>query len=564
VNAGGEGISGGRSGNGLRVLGEPFVVAAPTGARIRTSLHVSPADHEVLWQVGCHLGSLAGRDLAARCALGRGGKHAGRAERKKSLTGESSSRWAGAITRWSGDQWERGYKNLVDDAVGLRRAIDRIEARLAAPVGGRRGQVKGYASQAERWQKQCRVPHLECRLREVNDRIESGRVSVVRGGRARLHARHHLDDAGLSEVQWRQEWTAARLFLSADGEADKTWGNETIRVHPEAGWLELRLPTPLKHLSNTAGRACTYRLSCPVGFNHRGDEWAAQTVSGAVRYDITYNPAKRRWYLDASWQTNPTPPPSLEALRGQRTLGVDLNDGHLAGWVLDPAGNPVGRSVTIPMVLDGSTERRDGQLRQAITALLDVAQRHGCASVSIENLDFVDARQVGRETMGGGRRGRRFRKTVAGIPTARFRTRLVGMAHNRGLAVVSVDPAYTSRWGAQHWQAPLTVSHTKTTSADQPSRHHAAAVVIARRSQGHSAKRRTRTPNPHQRTRQRQRVVQAHPDPNAARPPDPGQPPVHHPPVGKTRTPANRTGLRRRARNRPGASQRPSPKTDRR
>jgi hypothetical protein len=55
-----------------------------------------------------------------------------------------------------------------------------------------------------------------------------------------------------------------------------------------------------------------------------------------------------------------------------------------------------------------------------------------------------------------GRRGRRFRALVAGIPTARFRDRLVQMAANRGVFVIAVDPAYTSRWAHEHWFGRLT------------------------------------------------------------------------------------------------------------
>jgi hypothetical protein len=55
----------------LREIGAPFIVAAPSGARVRTRLRVSPRDAAVLEAAGRHLGSLAGRDLAARCAEGR-------------------------------------------------------------------------------------------------------------------------------------------------------------------------------------------------------------------------------------------------------------------------------------------------------------------------------------------------------------------------------------------------------------------------------------------------------------------------------------------------------------
>ena len=45
------------------------------------------------------------------------------------------------------------------------------------------------------------------------------------------------------------------------------------------------------------------------------------------------------------------------------------------------------------------------------------------------------------------------------------------MAANTGLAVIAVDPAYTSRRGAEHWLAPLREQHAVTTTG-----HHAAAT----------------------------------------------------------------------------------------
>jgi hypothetical protein len=101
-----------RSGGGLvtavlRPVAAPFVAAPPGGARVRARLRVPPGDEAVLRAVGAHLGSLAGRDLAARCGEGRldaKGKAVSRAGRKRALTAASSSRWAGAITRTSEDQ----------------------------------------------------------------------------------------------------------------------------------------------------------------------------------------------------------------------------------------------------------------------------------------------------------------------------------------------------------------------------------------------------------------------------------------------------------------------------
>jgi hypothetical protein len=452
-----------------------------------------------------------------------------RADRKRALTADTSSRWAGTITRTSNDQWRRAYKNLLDERAGLRRTIRVIGSRLVAPTGARAGAVRGYANGGERFQKQRRLQRLQSRLGQVEDRIERGRVSIVRGGRSLARTRHHPEAARVSEAEWRRRWEAERLFICADGEADKAWGNETIRVHPEEGWMEVKLPAPLARLANA--RHGRYRLQSAVAFSHRSDEWATQAATGAVRYDVTFDPERNRWYLDASWATPKALPPTLEGLRAKPTLGVDLNADHLAAWVLDPSGNPVGRPATIPWVLNGPAPTRDGRLRQAITALLDLARDGGCASLAIEDLDFVEARQAGRETMGRGRRGRRFRRLVSGLPTSAFRARLAGMAANAGLAVVAVDPAYTSKWGAQHWQAPL----DQQTSPDRPvSRHHAAAVVIGRRGHGHRARRRPGVTRPHQRMGTGRATGQAGNGPEAARIPSPRQARRHHPRVEKT------------------------------
>jgi hypothetical protein len=56
---------------GLREIAAPFVVAVPSGARVRTRLRVSAADAAVLRAAGRHLGSLASADLAARCREGQ-------------------------------------------------------------------------------------------------------------------------------------------------------------------------------------------------------------------------------------------------------------------------------------------------------------------------------------------------------------------------------------------------------------------------------------------------------------------------------------------------------------
>jgi hypothetical protein len=482
--------------SGLRPIAAPFVAAAPHGARVRTRLRVSAGDQAVLRAVGAHLGSLAGRDLATRVREGRldpKGKAASRVARKQALTAESSSRWAGAITRTSEDQWRLAERNLRAEAASLRARIGRIEARLAVSAGTRSGRVRGYATPHERHAKIIRLHALKARLTRAGRRLDAGTVSVVRGGKALLRKRASLTAAGLTQEQWRREWESARLFLTADGEAEKPWGNETIRWQPDERWLEIKLPGPLAGLANRPH--ARYRLSAPVEFTYRSDEVGAQAASGAIRYDISRDPVRDRWYLHASWKTAPVPAPSLDELRANPVVAVDVNDGHLDAVVIGPDGNILGVPATIGLDLAGlPATTRDGHLRAAIAAIITTAKDHGARAIIIENLDFADARAEGREHHGNrparGSRGRNYRRLVSGIPTGKLRDRLTQMTSNAGLHVIVVDPAYTSRWGGEHWLAPLREHHPKTTG------HHAAALVIGRRGLGHRARRRANGNHP--------------------------------------------------------------------
>jgi hypothetical protein len=197
------------------------------------------------------------------------------------------------------------------------------------------------------------------------------------------------------------------MFATADGESGKAGGNETIHVD-EAGRLRVKVPAALVDQHGTH-----LDIEAPVAFIHRGTEWATRVAGRcAVRDDISYDCSRGRWYLDASWKQDTVVAPSIDELRTGPVLGVDLNADHLAACVLDGSGNPVGDPITIPVDTAGlPATRRDGRVRAAITALLDAATYAGCTAVIIENLDFADARATGRDTMGRGKRGKRFGRT---------------------------------------------------------------------------------------------------------------------------------------------------------
>ncbi|MET7656495.1 MULTISPECIES: IS200/IS605 family accessory protein TnpB-related protein [unclassified Streptomyces] len=483
----------------LRPVEAPFVTPAPSGVAVRTRLkQLTPDDEKVLRLVGGHLGSLASKDLKTRCRDGLA--HSGEmwAVRKRELTPLSSSRWAGSITKATHDQWALARRCQLAHIQNLETGVRTIEDRLSLPVGqkGTRKAPGGYRSRREWHAKSRRLRVLQDRLASVRADREAGIVRIVRGGKRLARARHHLEAARLTESAWRRGWEAERWYCQADGESGKRYGNETIRISPD-GEMSIKLPAPLAYLANAPhGR---YVLACRVAFVHRGEEWADRvTADRAIAYRIHLDTGRERWYLTASWQIPPTPAIPIEAALAHGVIGVDMNADHLAAWHLDTHGNPTGAPRRFFYDLTGTAHHRDAQIRHALTRLLHWARTCGVKAIAVEDLDF--AAEKTREKHG---RRKRFRRLISGMPTGKLRARLASMADATGIVVIAVDPAYTSRWGAQHWQKPLTSTTRKTT------RHDAAAVAIGRRAQGHPIRRRMAPPPQHRSDAVGHRTVQA-------------------------------------------------------
>ncbi|WP_367043431.1 IS200/IS605 family accessory protein TnpB-related protein [Streptomyces sp. Je 1-332] len=434
-----------RSPSGLRVLAPPRLATPSPGLAVRTRLRLSTRDELILRELGSLLSELAVRDLAERTFLGEEHSAADFARRKRELTALTSSRWAGTIVRGSNEQWELARRGQAAHLRRLNAAVAAIKERLAVPVASCDvvTRTRGYPTQHVRAAKQQRLQHLSAHAARVAAELAAGRVHVVRGGKDLLGNRLHLDEAGTDLVQWRRRWSDARTRIEADGESGKTYGNQSIQISPR-GTVLIKLPPELatRHAAH-CDRFGRYRLEADCAFAY-DEQLMKSALAGGV-------------------------------------VGVDHNADHLAAWRLDVHGNPVGRPERVEVDYRGSGSRRDAHVRHACSTLIRRAKDLGATALVIEDLDFDTAREA-CGWMGPG--GRRFRAVVAGMPTARFAARLVAMAHRAGLAVIVVDPAYSSRWGAQHWR------RTTSTKSHKTSRHDAAAIVLGRLGQGLGARRR--------------------------------------------------------------------------
>ena len=380
------------------------------------------------------------------------------------------------------------YSTWKTWSLGIARSLAELDRRLVLSVGKGKKKKLRVRDQRGALPETAPSPETGCPAGRHGEASNRG-PRIHSGGRHTpgSQAPQPRRAAGLTLDEWRQRWDAKRMFISADGEAGKAFGNETIRVAPHSGdeyTVTIRLPAPLSHLSNTPARTSTYRLSAPIRWHHLAGEWEAQASSDrAVGYAIRLDPDRERWYITASWSLPPKENRGVkDAAKSGRCLAIDVNSGHVDARILDVHGNPIGRPIRKNIPEKGSSAHRLGALREAVSQLVKWAQRRGVTVIAIEKLNFADVRtrQRGRR----GKAGKTTRRKVCGIPTAKFVHTIASAAYRNGMVVIAVDPAYTSIWGARYWKKPLDRSRRQ-----RGDRHQAAAVVIGRRSQGHSEKR---------------------------------------------------------------------------
>jgi hypothetical protein len=182
-------------------------------------------------------------DLMVRCQLGPDHDKHHWAARKRALTAESSSRWAGAITKRSNDVWATTWQSQTRHAASLWRAIRTLEQRLARPVGshGTRRTMAGYRGQAERHEKQRRLQILRAELDRLDAELHLGHLANRPRRRYRLSC--------LARFQHRGEDWAAQIAVGAVAYA--IWFSpERRRWYLDASWT--KAPSPPVTLERAA------------------------------------------------------------------------------------------------------------------------------------------------------------------------------------------------------------------------------------------------------------------------------------------------------------------------
>ena len=375
-------------------------------------------------------------------------------------------------------------------AVGQKKVSSHIAAVLAAKVRALAGklptkaQVKVIFSEKDfqaiklgiRGRK-TKAAKLEVKIARLLDICSRKVTPIVFGTRKLLCAQPDAEDPAF--VGWKASWVAARSSeIFCVGTKDEPGGSQSCSLlwgGWDDGMLALRLrrlgknPTITEKYLAITGIPLTIHARAVLG---KMRDLFAKGGSAAVTVRFKRQEGEPANGVSA-WQINVTVAetvPEAAFDKGQPVLGVDVNSDHLA-WALSSADGNLLRTGRINLPLHGKTsEARSSLICEAASHLVKVAVKLK-AQIAIEDLDFADKREQNAMKPVGARR----RRMLSSFSYAAILGAITRRAARVGIAVKSVNPAYTSIIGKVNFSARHGIST-----------HRAAAFAIARRSLCHS------------------------------------------------------------------------------
>jgi IS605 OrfB family transposase len=415
----------------------------------------------------------------------------------------------------------RQEKAKVDLAVAADKlvAAQKVHARLTEKASTldkdpSTSKTKLKKAKTDAVRKGESVKRLTSKVSRLEAAVGDDRPSICFGGRDLFNAQHFLEDNGYdTHADWLRQFRAERdSQFQVVGSADEPSGNKTCRAAVnDDGSVTLTLAL---HAGKNAPKLALENIVLP----HGHDEWTKAIAAADAEYEVS-----RRWQAETAaeivkrrpewiakadceqdvadaekafraerkklrekmpkvgwavsyrfdkdkygWRilvtvTRPVQAAVADFLKG--CLALDLNEGHVARVRAAKDGSFVDYR-RLDMVMSGkSTGQRRALLHDMADGLIKEAIVLGGLPIVIEKLDF-SAKKARLREIGDARAARR----ISSFAYSQFASILRAHAALHGVAVVEVEPAYTSIIGAALHAVPLGLTV-----------HGAAALSIARR-----------------------------------------------------------------------------------
>jgi IS605 OrfB family transposase len=231
------------------------------------------------------------------------------------------------------------------------------------------------------------------------------------------------------------------------GSKDESFGNQVAQWDSQT--IKIRVP---QYLESRFGKT----VSSNIGNFHRNINRLPDT--GAKTWHFFCK--NGRWVAAVQFTPKPVKQQSRSVIYGG--IGIDFNPASIGWAYVDRDGNFKSKG-QIPLQMGLPTGKQDAQIVDAILQLAALAGSFECPVVC-EELDFADKKErLGEES-------RKSARMLSSWAYSRFYELLGSILSNRGIELITVNPAYSSLIGLVKYMKMYALSSDC-----------AAALVIARR-----------------------------------------------------------------------------------
>lgn len=319
-------------------------------------------------------------------------------------------------------------------------------------------------------QKKRKLHRMHLKLASSQRDVENNIVRLCFGSKSLFHKQFHLKENGLTFEAWKKEWQEKRAAqCTFIGSKDETYGNQSCTYDTDQN-LRIRVSSrdvpkfgkyiTLPNIQFSYGQEHLDQAKIPtVGYTKgKGDKknyYKALTCKFVRKND--------QWYLFISVDVEE---PEIQTIQGNGSIGVDFNVNFLAVSEVDRHGNYL-HSFNVPFKgYQVSSEQAKQSLSEALKRVTVYALEKQKPIVR-EELDFKKKKYQLKQL------SKKQANMLSGLGYSMYKEMLDDKCKKIGVAVQTVNPAYTSQMG-----------HHKYMKKYGLSSHESAAMVIARRGLG--------------------------------------------------------------------------------
>jgi IS605 OrfB family transposase len=357
----------------------------------------------------------------------------------------------------TGRQYNACQIELQGKIDSIKESRDLRIVELEEKIKGLGAKIKRIRNPFAAHQKKRYLSNLKNKQELLKKDRDQNIIRLCFGSKKLFRAQFALEENGFcSHEEWKIAWQKERssqFFVL--GSKDEAGGNQSCTAClQEDGKLSLRLRIP-------DGLNLGSYVTIPNVYFAYGmkDIVAALLKKQAISYRFKRD--DKGWQIFATVQVQAAPVVTKEPLG---RIGIDINSDHLALVEIDRFGNPI-RKETIPLSLNGkSTHQSKALIGEASKQVVEMAEK-AKKPIVLEKLDFKQKKASLREKRAS------FARTLSSFAYSSITAHIKSRAQRQGVEIQEVNPAYSS-----------VIGRVKFSKRYGLSIHHAAAVVIARRS----------------------------------------------------------------------------------